>query len=739
MRRRCPLLVLLVLACCLVAPPGAASAAPAPEPTCAEGPIRVGDAIEGTPCADRIVAPAGVASVDGGAGNDVIVAGPIPATSPACPTSCHLGVGSQTFEGGPGDDIVFGERGNDVLEGGEGNDRLYGGIGDDLLRGGPGNDLLAGGFGADSIDGEAGDDYVHGDGTIDRIFDTGGGFDTLSYATGVTPGFGPGIETGAANFPSEPEGERGVYLQLGVGGQNGNDGIAALGGGVDEVEAGAFEQIVGTPYSDYIVGSAAAETIYGGGGADVIRGGGGNDALHGGADGDLLDGGEGADALEGEAGSDNCLGGETVAGCEGSASAVAPRDTSKAEVGLTAVAGYSQLYLTGSSGEDTVSLAYGASAVSATLASGSFDTAATSAGGCSVSAMEASCPLTLPLDSVIAAGMGGEDSVTASNFPDLVSVVLTGGAGNDTLTGGEASEDVLVDGPGTGNDQLSALGGDDALLHNGGADQRAGGNGNDLFLSVSICDGDALDGGPGRDNASWARLEGQVEARLDLGQDGEPGSGPTPECAGGVADSLAGIEDLEGSNGADVLYGDNGPNQLLGHAGADSYFALAGDDSILANSGDDDAVIDCGEGTDSALIDRNPPYDDPAPIECEAVAEADPNNFRTVTELPPPPPPPVAKPAPRPDRTPPQTRITHHPPKLVLLGPRPRRVAFRFVATEAGSTFSCRLDSQPYRRCRSPRAYLIRPDRHTFRVISTDSQNNRDRSPAIFRFRAKRR
>jgi Ca2+-binding RTX toxin-like protein len=735
-RRQCSLLVLLALACCWVAP--AADAAPAPEPSCAEGPARVGDTIEGTPCADHIVAPAGVASVDGGAGNDVIVAAPIAATSPACPTSCHLGVGSQTFEGGSGDDIVFGERGNDTLLGGEGNDRLYGGIGDDLLRGGPGNDLLAGGFGADSIDGEAGDDYVHGDGTIDRILDTGGGFDTLSYATGITPGFGAGVETGAANFPSEPEGERGVYLQLGVGGQNANNGIAALGGGVDEVEAGAFERIIGTPYSDYIVGSDASETIYGGGGADVIRGGGGGDLLHGGADGDDLDGGEGIDALSGEGGSDNCLNGETLANCGGSADAVTPRDTTKVEVGFTAVAGYTQLYLTGSSGKDTVSLTYGAGAVTVVLSSGSFDPAA-AADGCSISATEASCPLALPLDSVVAAGMGGEDTVTASNFPDLVDVVLTGGAGNDTLTGGDASEDVLVDGPGSGSDQLSSLGGDDALLHNGGADQRAGGNGNDLFLSVSICDGDALDGGPGRDNASWARLEGQVEARLDLGQDGEPGSGAAPECSGGAVDSLSGIEDLEGSNGADVLYGDGGPNQILGHAGTDSYFALGGEDSILANSGDDDAVIDCGEGTDSALVDRHPTYNDPAPIECESVAEADPNNFRTVTELPPPPPPPVVERAPRPDRKPPQTRITRHPSKLVLLGRRPRRLVFRFVASEAGSTFLCRLDSQPYRRCRSPRAYRVGAGEHLFRVAAIDSQHNRDRSPAIFRFRAKRR
>ena len=108
-----------------------------------------------------------------------------------CPKAVCLGVGSQTFEGGPGNDIVFGERGNDILRGGEGNDRLYGGIGDDLLEGGPGNDVLSGGFGADAIDGGPGNDYVRGDGTQDEIVDTGPAtdVDTLSYSTGTVPGF----------------------------------------------------------------------------------------------------------------------------------------------------------------------------------------------------------------------------------------------------------------------------------------------------------------------------------------------------------------------------------------------------------------------------------------------------------------------------------------------------------------------------------------------------------------------
>ncbi len=283
----------------------AGTAAADTTPTCAEGPTTVGGTTYGTPCADTIVASPQVSAVDGGAGNDTIIA-----TVAGCPDGCHLGVGSQTFEGGEGNDIVFGERGNDTLLGGPGEDQLFGGIGDDLLRGGPGNDRLAGGFGADSIDGEGGNDYVRGDSTIDRIYDTGGDAgDILSYSTGVTPGFGGTVPV--TGFPPA-SGERGLWLQLTIEGENAENGVAPNGGGVDEVELGAFETIVGTPFSDYIVGSGRSETIYGGGGADALVGGGGSDTLVGGADGDLCQEG-------------------TASECEAGA---ATRDTTKVSVGF---------------------------------------------------------------------------------------------------------------------------------------------------------------------------------------------------------------------------------------------------------------------------------------------------------------------------------------------------------------------------------------------------------------------
>lgn len=682
-------------------------------PSCAGGPTTIGGTVYGTPCSEVIVAPAGVEAVRAGGGDDIIVAGPITAVT-SCPGGCRLGVGSQTFEGGEGDDVVYGERGNDILRGGGGNDQLFGGIGDDLLQGGSGNDRLAGGFGADSIDGEGGDDYVRGDATIDRIFDTGGGTDTLSFSTGVTPGFGGAGPSVPGTFP-DAEGERGLRFEMGATGQNANNGVAPNGGGVDEVETGVFETIVGTAFSDHIVGTGAGQAIYGGGGADALIGNGGADTLDGGADGDYC-GGSGA----------SC-------GVE-----VIPRDTGKVSVGFMTPAGataYSQLYLVGSSGNDNVTATYTSTSASFHLAAGTFDQSAADAGGCTVSATDATCALPTPLDSLLLAGMAGADTLVATGFPSSVGVVAIGGGGADAITGGD-TEDILVDGPGSGQDTLNALGGDDALTHNGGADELLGGDGNDLFLSNSVCDSEQIVGGAGRDNSSWARFDEGVEANLASGAAGRPGGGETPACGAEPLDSLAEVEDLEGSAFDDAFYGDAGPNQLLGHPGRDLYFAGAGVDSILANSGDSDLAINCGPDVDSALIDH-PQYADPEPVECESVAEADPNNFRTITELPPPPLPEPPPPPPA-DTRPPRTRLGAHPPALLFARAKWRRVAFRFASDEAGSGFRCKLDRKPYRGCASPRAYSVKVGRHAFRVFAIDAAGNRDGTPVLFKFRVRR-
>jgi Ca2+-binding RTX toxin-like protein len=670
--------------------PATANAAP----SCAEGPETVGQTIVGTPCADTIRAPRGITTIRG--------------------------------EGG--DDTLYGQRGNDTLFGGEGADRLYGGIGDDQLRGGGGDDRLSGGFGADSVlDGEAGNDFVRGDATIDDIQNTGGGTDTLSYATGATPGFfnrqgSPYFYPDFSvydNFPQTVEG-RGAYINLETG--KGDNGLAPDGGGVDEeVDAANFEVVIGTAFPDFIVGTDQDQTFYGGGGADVILGEGGGDTAYGGAEGDSCDA-------------------TTTLECEFSDEEVDPRDPSTISAGEMAsqAGGPAALYLTGSDGDDVFVASYSANPPQV-----SFTANGSPAGTFTYSQ---------PPDSVLLAGLAGDDSLSAAGFPETTSVVILGGAGEDDLTGG-ATEDALVDGP--GDDTANAGNGDDAVPNNAGSDDLHAGPGEDLFVSNAVCNGDSLDGGPGRDNANWANFNQAVT--IDMGANAAGLVGPAGQAQCPSADlltDLLALEDIEGTSGADVMVGDSADNQLLGRPGADSYFAAAGNDSILANSGtpfdDPDPTIDCGSGFDTAQIDRPENGPDAAPSACESVEERAPNSFRPPdtppdpTPEPPvvdsgllsPPPPPVRRPE---DNKAPRTRLLGRTASVLFAnGPR-RRVVFAFSANEQGAGFRCKLDRRPFRACRSPRAYLVAPGRHTFRVFAFDAAGNRDRSPAVFVFRVRRR
>lgn len=677
----------------LVALPASAQA----EPTCEEGPQIVGNTYVGTPCPDTIRAPRSVTTV--------------------------LGEG--------GDDTLYGQRGNDSLFGGDGNDRLYGGIGDDQLRGGSGDDLLSGGFGADSaLDGEAGDDLVRGDATIDAIQNSGGGIDTLSYATGVTPGFfnrqgSPHFFPDFSvyeNFPQTVEG-RGAYINLETG--KGDNGRAPDGGGFDEdVEGADFEIVIGSAFPDFIVGTSAAQTIYGGGGGDVILGEGGADQIDGGANGDY------------------CAGaGATTASCEfsGGDQQVEPQSASTIASGLMAPAGTGPpaLYLTGRSSDDTLVATYSPSPQQV-----AFTANGSSAGTFSLG--------TEPPDSVVVAGLAGDDTLIAANFPPSTSVILLGGEDGDTITGDD-TEDAAIDGD--GNDTVDARGGDDAVPNNQGDDDLHAGAGEDLFISDSVCEGDLIDGGPDRDNANWANFDSAISIDMAAKRAGLIGGGGQPQCSSDpLLTTLEAIEDIEGTSLGDVMIGDAGPNQLLGRPGSDTYFAAAGNDSILANSGDTDLTIECGEGFDTALIDiPTASYEDPAPVACEDVEERPVNSFRP-PGTPPDPDPPAAEPTtsttavpprpkrrPRPDVKAPQTRIVAHPAALTWTTWQTRRVAFRFAANEAGASFRCRLDRGPFRPCRSPRAYRVRTGAHTVRIYATDAAGNRDRTPASFSFRVRRR
>jgi trimeric autotransporter adhesin len=69
-----------------------------------------------------------------------------------------------------------------------------------------------------------------------------------------------------------------------------------------------------------------------------------------------------------------------------------------------------------------------------------------------------------------------------------------------------------------------------------------------------------------------------------------------------------------------------------------------------------------------------------------------------------------------------------------------RTATFKFASGERGSTFSCKLDKKKLGPCTSPKTYKrLEPGKHAFRVKARDAAGNLDATPAVKRFKIKRR
>jgi hypothetical protein len=184
--------------------------------------------------------------------------------------------------------------------------------------------------------------------------------------------------------------------------------------------------------------------------------------------------------------------------------------------------------------------------------------------------------------------VGGSASVVG----DGRAVTLSGGPGNDTLSGTNVR---LNTSGGPGDDSLAGAGTN--------ADALAGDDGDDFFTNIT--GPDAVDGGAGVDTASFAGQTGAMAVSLDdQANDGPAGSGA-------VGDVRSSVENLIGGAAADTLVGSQAPNRLEGGAGndvlrgnggADVLLGEAGDDTIEARDGIADS-IDCGPGSDTASVD----------------------------------------------------------------------------------------------------------------------------------------
>jgi Ca2+-binding RTX toxin-like protein len=186
------------------------------------------------------------------------------------------GYGSESVQGGPGNDELSGLTGDDVLDGGDGNDKLSGAAGADVLRGGAGDDsftsdpmenrspdVIDGGPGRDSIT-----DWMRGDPATEQLV-------TVTLDGVADDGF-PGEGDNVTNMEVVES-----YGSLRYVGTDGDDIASAseVGNRAELTGKGGNDQLKGTDSDDVIDGGAGADAITAGYGNDTITGGPGQDKI----------------------------------------------------------------------------------------------------------------------------------------------------------------------------------------------------------------------------------------------------------------------------------------------------------------------------------------------------------------------------------------------------------------------------------------------------------------------------
>ncbi|WLI47562.1 retention module-containing protein [Pseudomonas beijingensis] len=169
---------------------------------------------------------------------------------------------------------------------------------------------------------------------------------------------------------------------------------------------------------------------------------------------------------------------------------------------------------------------------------------------------------------------GGSDSASVG-ISYQAGHTLTGTSGDDVLLAGNGDDTLNA---GDGNDILSAGSGNNTLHGGAGDDVLYSGTGNDL-----------LDGGSGNDTASYAHATSAVTVNLGLLA--------AQNTLGAGTDTLAGIENLVGSNFNDTLTGDGASNRINGGLGNDVLNGAGGDDMLIGGLGNN--TLTGGSGADT--------------------------------------------------------------------------------------------------------------------------------------------
>src|SRR5262245_10208083 len=455
---------------------------------------------------------------------------------------------ANTITGNSDNNVLSGGGGADHIIGGDGNDTLNGGSNNDTLEGGGDNDTLNGGSGADAMAGGSGDDMYYVDNAGDVVTEVSGEGHDAVYST-ITFTLSTGVED--------------LVLQ----------GSAAING-------------TGNDLDNLIGGNGADNTLRGLAGEDTLKGGGGDDRLYGGTEDDTLFGNDGDDDLVGGSGDDHMEGG-------------AGNDT----------------YSVDSLDDDVVE-----------AANAGIDTV--NAGGLAHYTLAAN---------VENLNLVGANDGTGNNLDNVITGffslehVLEGLGGNDTLIGGSGNDTAtyehnsgrvvvtLVDGSdgkasefatpkdtaGSSFDTLRSIENvtgsafDDQITGNslgnvldgrGGADDMAGGNGNDVYIVDNAKD--VIHEFAGQGDADV--VETSVSYGLASGVDVELLQ--TTDAFGTAAINLT------GNSIVNVITGNNGVNTINGGGGADVMRGLGGNDTYIVDNAADVVIEQADGGTDHVKV-----------------------------------------------------------------------------------------------------------------------------------------
>jgi Ca2+-binding RTX toxin-like protein len=232
-------------------------------------------------------------------------------------------------------------------------------------------------------------------------------------------------------------------------------------------------------------------------------------------------------------------------------------------------------------------------------------------------------------------GAEGNDSITVlAKSTEIADVFLTGGVGDDVLTGADTS-DSLDGGDGNdrlvgakGADKMNGGAGNDTLVWNNGdaSDTMNGDAGNDgVEVNGAATAGDVftMDAGAGRvqfhrTNLAPFTLDASAERFQVNGLGGNDsltasngvGALTLLSVDGGAGDDVVNGSDgpdlLLGGEGADVLSGGGGDDRIVGDRGSDTMNGGSGDDTLVWNNGDASDVVNGDDGSDDVEVNGAP-------------------------------------------------------------------------------------------------------------------------------------